>query len=61
MTDSNIITKPQYDAMKKRADELGIKFHTKYRKGLKNIKTEDIILNDVFETIQSITKEGKHE
>ena len=61
MTDSNVITKPQYDAMKKRADELGIKFYTKYRKGLKNIKTEDIILNDVFETIQSITKEGKHE
>ena len=45
MTDSNVITKPQYDAMKKRADELGIKFHTKYRKGLKNIKVEPIILD----------------
>ena len=41
----DVITKPQYDAMKKRADELGIKFYTKYRKGLKNIKVEPIILD----------------
>ena len=61
MTDSKVITKHKKDAMKKRADELGRKFNTKNSKGLKNIKTEDIILNDVFETIQSITKEGKHE
>ena len=37
-------TKERYDEIKKRADISGIIILTKWRKGLKNIKVEPIIL-----------------
>lgn len=37
-------TKERYDQIKKRADDAGIKILTKWRKGLKNIKIEPIVL-----------------
>ena len=40
----NVITKERYELMKRRAEKHGIKFLTKYRKGIKTIKLEPIVL-----------------
>ena len=44
--DQAVFTRERYDEICKRAEELGIKIVTKYRKGLKNIRTGDIVLEE---------------
>jgi len=39
-----VFTKEEYDQLVKRADRAGIKILTKWKKGLKNIKVEPIVL-----------------
>ncbi len=39
-------TKERYDEIKERADASGIKILTKWRRGLKNIKVEPIVLRE---------------
>ena len=39
-------TRERYDEICKRAEELGITIITKYRKGLENIRTGDIVLDE---------------
>ena len=44
--DQAVFTRERYDEICKRAEELGITIITKYRKGLKNIRTGDIVLEE---------------
>ena len=39
-------TKERYDEIVKKADSFGIKIATRWRKGLKTIKTEPIVLSE---------------
>jgi hypothetical protein len=51
-------SKERYDEMKKRADETGIVFLTKWRKGLKNIKIAPIVLGEHKEVTASMVNIG---
>ena len=44
--DQAVFTRERYDKICKRAEELGITIITKYRKGLKNIRVGDIVLEE---------------
>lgn len=41
-------TKERYDEIKRQAESMGIIILTKYRKGLKNIRVGDIVLDDNY-------------
>ena len=41
-----VITKKNYDAIKKRYEAKGYKVITKWRKGLKSIRLDDIVLRE---------------
>jgi len=44
--DQSAFTRERYDEVCKKAEELGITILTKYRKGLKNIRVGDIVLDE---------------
>jgi len=44
--DQSVFTQERYNEICKRAEEMGITIITKYRKGLKNIRVGDIVLDE---------------
>ena len=44
--ETNTFAKERYDVIVRRADKLGIKILTKWRKGLKNIRVAPIVLGE---------------
>jgi len=44
--DQDVFTQERYNEICKRAEEMGITIITKYRKGLKNIRVGDIVLEE---------------
>ena len=46
---TGVFTRERYDEICKHAEELGITIVSKYRKGMKNIRVGDIVLNNKYD------------